>query len=242
MAVGGEGHMSEDDSWKLLYKVGAAAAIAVLVLVPFQIATYVLWPLPSTVVDWFALFQAHALVGLVDMDLLLIVDNVLLGLMFLALYVALRAASPSLMTIAVVLELVAITTYFGSNTAFEMLALSKRHAAATTEAQRQVALAAGEAMLATWQGTAFNVSYVLGAVVILLISAVMLRSQVFGRATAYVGLVFGALSVVPASAGKLGLIFSLLSLVPMWIWLILIARRLLQLGRGARSGEQGSGA
>lgn len=222
-----------DASWKPLYRVGAAAAVAVLVLVPLQIAVYVAWPLPTTVSDWFALFQAHGLIGLVDMDLLLIVDNVLLALMFVALYVALREASPSLMSIAVALELVAVTTYFSSNTAFEMLALSKQYAAATTEAQRMVALAAGQAMIATWQGSAFNVSYVLGAVVILITSAVMLRSQVFSRVTAYTGLLFGLLSVVPASAGKLGIVFSLLSLVPMWLWLILIARRLFQLGRGA---------
>jgi hypothetical protein len=225
--------MNMDASWKPLYRVGAAATIAVLVLVPIQIAVYVAWPLPATVSDWFTHFQTHSLIGLVHMDLLLIVDNVLLGLMFLALYAALRGANPSLMTIAVTLELMAITTYFGSNTAFEMLSLSNQYAAATTEAQRSVALAAGQAMLATWQGSAFNVSYILGAVATLLTATAMLRSQVFGRAAAYVGLLFGVLSLVPASAGKLGVIFSLLSLVPMWIWLILIARRLFQLGRGA---------
>jgi hypothetical protein len=224
--------MGTDASWRPLYKVGAMAAIAVLALVPIQIAVYVVWPPPSTVGEWFALFQAHGLVGLVDMDLLLIVDNVLLSLTFLALYVALRETSPSLMTIAVALELMAITTYFGSNTAFEMLSLSRQYAAATTEAQRTLALAAGQAMIATWQGSAFNVSYVLGAVAILLFASAMLRSRVFGGVTAWVGLLFGVLSLVPASAGKPGLILAFLSLVPMWIWLILIARKLFQLGRG----------
>ncbi|WP_375772532.1 hypothetical protein NR798_17130 [Archangium gephyra] len=220
-----------DATWKPLYRVGAAAAVAVLVLVPFQIAVYVIQPPPGTVLDWFTLFQTHAFIGLVDMDLLLIVDNVLLALMYLALYAALRGASPSLMTTAVALDLMAVTTYFGSNTAFEMLSLSRQYAAATTEAQREVALAAGQAMVATWQGSAFNVSYVLGAIAILLTATAMLRSQVFGRAAAYVGLVFGVLSLVPASAGRLGIILSLLSLVPMCLWLILIARRLFQLGR-----------
>lgn len=223
---------STDTSWRLLYKVGAMAAIAVLALVPIQIAVYVVWPPPGTVGEWFALFQAHGFVGLVDMDLLLLVDNVLLGLMFLALYVALREANPSLATLAVALEFMAIPTYFGSNTAFEMLSLSRQYAAATTEAQRALAMAAGQAMLATWQGSAFNVSYVLGALASLLFASAMLRSRVFGRATAFVGLLFGVLSLVPASAGRPGLILSFLSLVPMWIWLILIARRLFQLGRG----------
>ncbi|WP_224248132.1 hypothetical protein [Hyalangium gracile] len=219
-------------SWRPLYRAGAVAAIAVLALVPFQIAIYVLWPPPDTVEGWFALFRAHSFIALVDMDLLLMVDNVLLGLMFLALYVALREVSPTWMTVAVSAELVAITTYLGSNTAFELLALSKQYAAAATEQERLMALAAGQAMIATWQGSAFNVSYVLGAIVILITATVMLRSQVFGKATALTGLVFGALSVVPASAGKLGIVLSLLSLVPMWLWLLLIARRLFQLAHG----------
>lgn len=217
--------------WRSLYKVGGAAACAVLALVPIQMVVFLLWPLPGTVAEWFALFERNALVGLVDMDVLLIVDNVLLGLMFLALYVALRSRGPSLMAIGLTLELVAITTYFSSNTAFQMLTLSDEYAAATTEARRLVLLAAGEARIATWQGSAFDVSYVLGAFAILITSAVMLRSEVFSRATAYVGLVFGALSVVPASAGRVGLIMSLLSLVPMWAWLVLIARALLKLGK-----------
>lgn len=223
-----------DTSWKPLFRVGAAATVAVLVLIPIQIVLYVLWPPPSTVPDWFTLFHAHGLIGLIDMDLLLIVDNVLLVLIFLALYAALRDASPALMTLAVTLELVAITTYFSSNTAFEMLSLSKQYAAATTEAQRGVILAAGQAMVTSWkQGSAFNLSYVLGAIATLLTATAMLRSRVFGQVTAYAGLVFGVLSLVPASAGNPGLIFSLVSLVPMWIWLVLIAQRLFQLGRDA---------
>lgn len=46
--------------------------------------------------------------------------------------------------------------------------------------------------------------------------------------------------LVPASAGKLGIVLSLLSLVPMWLWLMLIARRLFRLGRGA-DGESPTG-
>ena len=180
-------------------------------------------------------YEKNRLVGLVDMDILLVVDHVFIGLMFLALYVALRRASQSSMAIALTLELMAIATYFASNPAFEMLSLSDQYAAATTEAQRAVIVGAGHAMVATWQGSAFNVSYILGAVAILVTGAVMLRSPVFGRATAYVGILFGVLSLVPASAGKVGLVMSLLSLVPMWIWLGLIARTLFQLGSAPRA-------
>jgi hypothetical protein len=42
-----------------------------------------------------------------------------------------------------------------------MLSLSEEYAAATTDAERDLYLAAGQAMLATFEGTAFQVSYVL---------------------------------------------------------------------------------
>jgi hypothetical protein len=86
-------------------------------------------------------------------------------------------------------------------------------------------------MLATWQGTAFDVSYVLSAIAILIVSAVMLRSHhLFSKTTGYAGLSAGVLALVPPTAGTVGLILSLVSLVPMVIWLALIARRLLRSG------------
>jgi len=88
------------------------------------------------------------------------------------------------MVIALILGLVATAVYFASNTAFEMLSLSNQYAAATTDAQRSIVMAAGQAMLAIYQGTAFDVSYVLSAVALLIISVIMLRSNVFSKVTA----------------------------------------------------------
>ena len=95
-------------------------------------------------------------------------------------------------------------------------------------------LAAGQALMATSIGTGFNVGYVFGAASTLLISAVMLRSGVFSKVTAYVGLAMGALMVIPATVGTLGLMLSLFSLIPTVVWLIMVGRRLFQLGRRAR--------
>jgi hypothetical protein len=224
-----------DSAWKSLYQVGAAAALTVLVFMPIQMVVFVVWPPPSTVIGWFNLFQTNGLVGLLDMDLLLIVDYALVSLVFLSLWAALRQANQSLMAIALTFELVAIATYFASTAAFEMLSLSNQYAAATTDVERSASLAAGQATLAVWQGTAFNVSYILSAVALLIVSVVMVRSQIFGKVAAYVGILTSVLMFVPPTAGTIGLLLSVVSLVPTAIWLILIARRLLQLGRGARA-------
>jgi hypothetical protein len=218
-------------AWETLHRVGGMAALAVLVLIPVQMVVFFLWPLPSSVIGWFTLFHDNALVGLLDMDLLLIVDYLLLIGVFSALWASLRRVNESLMAIALILQLVATATYLASTVAFEMLTLSNQYATATTEVERSIFLAAGQAMLATWQGTAFDVSYVLSAIAILIVSAVMLRSHhLFSKTTGYAGLSAGVLALVPPTAGTVGLILSLVSLVPMVIWLALIARRLLRSG------------
>ncbi len=226
-----------DSCWKGLYKVGGAVALTTLVLIPIQIIIFIAWPPPSTVDGYFTLFQNNWLLGLLNLDLLYMLTTVLMGLVILALYAALRRASQSYMAIALTLGLVATAVYFASNTAFEMLSLSNQYAAATTDAQRSVFLAAGQAMLAIYQGTAFDVYYVISAVALLIISVVMLRSNIFSKVTAYVGILMSVLMLVPSTAGTIGLIFALTSLVPTAIWLILIARRLFQLGHGVSKEE-----
>lgn len=201
-----EGQTAES-VWKPLYKIGAGAAVAVLIFMPIQMAVFSLWPPPETAFDWFVLFQDNALVGLLDMDLLLIVDFLLLGLVFLALSVALRRTSPSLIAIALTAKLVAVSTYMASTAAFEMLSLSNQYADATTESERVALLAIGETLVATWQATAFDVSYILAGIALFTVSAVMLRTRFFTRVTSDAGIVAGAFALAPPTVGTIGLVF-----------------------------------
>jgi len=214
-----------------MYRVGAVAAIIMAVFIPLQIIIYILKPPPDSVEGWYALFRENSLIGLLDMDLLLIVDQILLGLIILALYLAVRRRQPSLMTLGLVLTLVSIAAYFASTGAFEMLSLSNQYRSATAADQQTVLLAAGHMVMANWQGTAFDVGYVLAGIALLLIAIAMLRSSIFGKAVAIVGLLLGILSLLPPTAGLAGMIFSLASLLPLEIWIILIARKLFQVTR-----------
>jgi hypothetical protein len=222
-----------DSRWRGLFKAGGIAALTMFVLMIIQIVVYTTWPLPSTVEGYFTLFQRNWLLGLLSFDLLYIVDSVLLIFIYLALYIVLRRASESAMLIALVLGIVGIAAYFASNTAFEMLSLSGQYATATTEAQRTMLLNSGQVMLETYTGTSFDIYYVLNMVYLLIVSPVMLRSKLFSRKTAYLGLAAGILMIIPSSAGTLGLYFSLASLIPWAIWLILVGRKLLQYGSTA---------
>jgi hypothetical protein len=152
--------------------------------------------------------------------------------MFLAVVVALRRGERGGLAIAAVLELIAIASYVASNPALEMRSLAAQFAIATTDAERAITLAAGTAVLESWTGTAFSTGYVLGGIAIVLVSLVMRPGSGFACATRWIGLGFGVLGLVPASAGALGYVLSLASLVPMVAWLALVAR---DLGRLARS-------
>lgn len=214
--------------WRLLYRAAGIAAFIVVALMPVQLAVFALWPPPTTVADWFVFFQQNPIIALMNMDLALIVDYVLLALMYLGLFFVLRTVRPALAATFLLLEVLAAATYFASAVAFDMLAASGLWAGATSELERATALAVGQGLLLTWQGTAFSVSYVLAGAAMLIVGVVMLRGGPFGKITAYAAVLGGALGLIPASAGTVGLVASLLSLIPLGVWLIGTGRGLLR--------------
>jgi hypothetical protein len=162
--------------------------------------------------------------------------------MFLALYAALRRANESYMALATTLAIIGIAVFLATNNPFSMLSLSDQYAAATTDAQRSVFLAAGQAILANTSQRAvggFNIGLLLVSVAGLIVSAVMLRSNIFSKVTAYVGILANAISLAEyfrlafaPAAVLLLLIIATASGLLLLIWYILIARRLFQLGQG----------
>lgn len=216
--------------WRTLYRAGAACAIAMLALVPVQIAAYLVIPPPETVSGWFALFADRPVQGLVALDLLYMVDIVLAGVLLLALTVALRREGPSLLALSLFFNVTSVAIYFASNPAFEMLALSRRHAGAFG-VERLRLEAAAEGLLAGYTGTAYDVSYVLAGVAGLLVAVVMLRSAAFTRVTAVLGIFMGVLALIPPTVGAAGMVAAFLYLAPLWIWLVLVAGALLRLAR-----------
>lgn len=217
--------------WNVLYRIAGSAAIVMVLFIPLQILIFLIWPPPTTVTGWFELFHANKLVGLIDMDLLLIVDQIFVVLILLGLSAALRHASMSLTTTALGLGLIGVAIYFSSTVAFEMLRLSDRFAAATTEIQKAIVLAAGEALLVTWGGTAFNVGYICEGIAFLLIGLVMLRSRIFGKVTAWSGVLLGVLSLVPPTVPAVGMFFAFGSLLPLVVWDVLIGVKFFRLAK-----------
>jgi len=229
-----------DSAYKSLYKIGGAAALIVAVLLPIEIIVFTAYPLPSTVIGYFTLFQSDRLIGLLDLYLLEIAIYALFVPMFLALYAALRRANESYMALATTLAIIGIAVFLATNNPISMLSLSDQYAAATTDAQRSQFLAAGQAMLANMNQRAvggFNTGLFLVSVAGLIVSSVMFQSKSFSRLTAYVGILAYALSLADylRQALTTSAIVALLVILPnallLVIWYVLVGRRLYQLGR-----------
>jgi hypothetical protein len=219
-----------DSRWHWLYRVAGISALVTAVLILLQMIVFIIWPPPSTAIDYFNLFQDNALLGLLALDLLYVIDNVLLIPILLAFYVAIRRANESFMMVATAIGTVGIVALLASNPAVNMQFLSRQYTAAATDAQRSLFLAAGEAMLAVYSGTAYHVSLILGSVALVIISIVMLQSKLFSKATVYMGILANLLALglyVP----KIGIYILLFSVVFLLVWYILITQRLFQLGK-----------
>jgi len=195
-------------TWKSLYLVGAISALVAALLFRRNLGVAEIplltgYSLPNTVAGWFALLHSNTLMGLTFLSVFDIANYGLVGLMFLALYVALRQTNNSYTLIAAALAYVGIWSYVVSNSAFPMLSLSNQYFSATTEAQRSTLLAAGQAVLAygynptaLYQSAGYYVSLLLVALAGLMMSIVMFHTSIFYRATVYVGIVASACDLV----------------------------------------------
>jgi hypothetical protein len=225
---------STDSNWNSLHKISSAAALIMVAITLAQFVVFVVAPPPleGTATDWFALFQKSAFLGLLGFESLLVIYALLSVLVSVALFTVLKSASQSLTTLFLVLSVIGGIAFVVARPALEMLSLSNQYSAATTDAQRATIVAAGEVMVALFHGTAFQVSYILGSITGFLIAAAMLQSGLFSKTTAYLRIgssVFDFGIFIPG----IGLFISLLSVVFLLVFNIMVARRLLQLGREA---------
>lgn len=219
--------------YRSLYLIGGAAAALEVLCTVLQSGVFFVIGLPGSVVEWFELFERSPLRGLLAFELLLVFYVIFSIPVALALFAALQRTNPALMSLYLALALFGAVAFVTSRPAFEMLSLSHSYAAAATNAQRAVYLAAGEATLAAFSGTAYWVSYILGSLGGFVISIVILQGTVFSRPTAYLRLassIFDFGIFVPT----IGIFIALLSVFCLIGFNILVTLRLLQMGRGAR--------
>ncbi len=241
-----------DSRWKGVYKVGGAAALIMVLLVLLDIIVSILLPGGNirpgtrTAIDWFTLFQGNLLLGLRDLGFLNIINSVLGIPVFLALYAAHQRVNREYAALAAILFLFGGAVYISNNTVLPMFVLSGKYAAATTDAQRAIFLAAGETMLA--RGADFTLGSLIGFLLPLIasiaMSFVMLRGRIFSKAAAYTGilgyiflLIFTVWTTFVPALFDVAMMIAIPGGLLVMTWNILIARRLFQLGQGVSKEE-----
>jgi len=228
--------LQEEPNWSGLFRLAGVAALIAGPLTIIDIMVYVIWPQPSTITAWFSLFHKNWIVGLLDLDFLGMFIYIIVVPAIIALYLILRRTSPSWATVGAVLTFVGMAAYFASNTGISMLSLSGQYAAATTDAQRAMFLAAGQAVIAIFMGPAFTTSFCIVSSSLLVTAVVMLRSSGFSGKVAHVGVianVAGLAEFLPAPFAFL-IVVSLVNAIGLGIWFILVGRRLWQLGQASQ--------
>ena len=203
-----------DARWNWLYKVGGAAALIVFVLFLIgMIGIITVSPQPATTNGWLTPFQNNWLVVLFKLN------------------VGFSGVQPDLLNVLNLLDIVIMALV---GTMFLALYVALRRASRIWSLVATSLPFLGIPVLLI-TSTAGRSGLLLGG---LIISAVMLRSNSFSRASAYVGMVASALLFF---AGDLGTaIFSSSNIIAIFIgigyvlwmiWFFLIGRRLFQLGQ-----------
>ena len=235
--------------WKSVYVLGGIAAVLSLMAVLSDIVIGSsmggnLSALPQTAVERFAQFQQNPWLGLYNLDLLNIVNQLISIPVYFALYAAHRKANPPYALLALVIFLVGTTIFVTTNTALPMLELSGKYAVAA-ETQKALLAAAGEAMLARGAHGSLGVffGFLLPTLAALLMSLVMLQGRVFGKINSYVGIAENALMVVyivlvtfAPAIKETAMAFAMPGGLLLVVWMIMLTIRLFQLG-SSRDGE-----
>lgn len=220
---------------RVFYKFLGVLSIVLFSIIPFQAAIFFISPPPTDVISYFDLFQKSPLLGFIDFDLNLTVDNILFVLVYIGLYLLLKKRNPVFAMIGLVFSIISVGLYVVSREAiFGMLALSNQYANAINEIDKQSIITNGKMLMTLFNGTCFNISYCFGGIALTMFSISIVKSNMFSKSIGWLGLVIGVLMLVPPTAGKVGFVISFVSILPMLPWLIMLAIGFFKLGKKAK--------
>jgi hypothetical protein len=228
-----------DPRWRGLFAAAATGALLTALFIPLQVVVFIAWPPPAShsLAAWFELFTDSPLLGLVSLDLLMMVEQVLLIPVVLAIWILVHRASESAALLGAALWLSGGLLILASNTGFEMLSLARGYAA-SAPAEQGAYLGAAQGMLASYwdMGTSFVFGYLLASTGGILAGVAMVRARLFGRAAGWVVVVANAIGLGIFMPG-VGVVLALASVLMLWGWFLRIGWGFLRLARGDRRRE-----
>lgn len=236
---------TSDKQWKFIFKTGAITTIVVLCgivldMIVGSITGGNVAELPQTAVGRFNQFSENWLLGFYNLDLLNIINQIILIPAIFALYGAHRNTNAPSALISLILFLVGTTIFVTGNTALTMLDLSHKYSGATSEEQRILLAAAGEAMLVKGSHGSLGVfiGFALPTFANVLMSCVMLRGYVFNRTTSFIGIIGNSLMVIyiilvtfVPKVESLALVFATPAGLLVMTWMIMFTIKLFRLSK-----------
>lgn len=223
-------------------RVFKAGSLASWVLLAYSLATMViviaLGTAPETARATFDMLRSDRLVGLLRLDILTVFCMPLYLVLFFSVYLALKKSSGAQAALLTLLVMAGLTLFLATPSVFSWISLSDRFAAATDPVQKNLLLAAGEAILASdmWHGSGPIIGGLLQQIGATLISVTMLRSKVFSKWTGWVGVVTHGFDLLHILGGFFTPVLSIAGMAvagPLYlVWFPLVAIDLVKLGQG----------
>jgi hypothetical protein len=198
----GENKINEKQ-WNSIFILGGIATIIVLIgsLLDVLIGNVTggnLSNLPQTAISRFAQFKDNIVLGLYNLDLLNTINQIIFIPSYFALYAAHRKVNKAYAELALIIFIVGTIVFVTNNSALTMLDMSNKYYAATTDDQRILFSAAGEALLIKGAHGSLGVfiGYLLSLIANLLISFVMLKGKIFGKINSYIGIIGSIIMII----------------------------------------------
>jgi hypothetical protein len=218
-----------DPHWRQLYRIGGISGFLVAALTIVGMIVYFIWPYTpgiASVTSIFTTIQTDKFGALMSLDFFDVVIMIVTIPLFVAMYATMRQVDESFALLAFVFGLFSVIMILTARPIAEMFYLGNQYAAATTDAARLQYLASGEALSTLYAGTTWMLYIFMFGVWELITSLQMLKSRIFSKPTAYLGLVLctGMGFFIPVIGTALLLVTSLVSVV----WFAMMARRLFQ--------------
>lgn len=189
-----------------------------------------LGPYPDSAESWFSLLQENRIAGLLLLSFPTFFGTILYTLTFLSLHNLLKPVNAAFALLALTFAAVGLTILLATHMGYPIVNLFHRYAITTEEEQRNLFLAVAEARIVA-TATGANIGGLLAEGALVIFSFLMLRSDVFSRGTAYLGIFGHGLDLIRIFMNlvflpeEIGAILLVIGGLPQFIWLILISRK-----------------
>lgn len=229
-----------DKSSKLLFKAGGWTSVLFLVysFITILILALIDGNYPDSAEECFEMIHANRFIALIRLDLTSIIVIPFYYLLFFSIYHLLKKGHELIAQIALFLTLAGVTVFISGLNLASILHLSDKFYQTTSHEEKERLLAACEGMLAEdmWINTGAIIRGILiesGSVIFCII---MLKTNVFNKATGWIGLLTHSLDLLSIIFGlffytPVKQLFTILAGPLYFIWFILIGLRLFQLGK-----------